>query len=520
MTSDRDLIFDALIEIVGEDYVTKNSETTANYARDLSFIQGKKPDYVVFPKRTSDIQAIVKMANAESVPIVPRSSPVSFHGAGIPTEGGIIIDLRGMDRIHEINDRNRYAIIEPGVTFLQLQQELKKHGFRLAKPFLDSPSSSVVSSYMERNPVATAADFTYGTEHIISYKLVSPLGEVFTVGHPPLDNTPASAPDGPGLNFYRIFQGAQGTLGIVTWMVIRVLPVPKRQKIFFFSSTSLARTVEIIRHLQKYELGLECFAMNQFNLSILASSVSDDVAKTLEEGSYVGPRGAIAWDDAQLQQFNDMRIKLPPWTGMICLSAVGPIPEEKIAYQTEDLTEIAAIIGAELKSTVDGANFLEGLILEELLFSRRMQLRFGYKGASCQIMFYSEPDRLDAVNEVVLKFCNKFQYPVGDLGFFILPIERARAFYCCLDLHFRPNDPDESSRVLGLFDGLSRKLAEKGAFFDRPYGKWATFVYEHSGTYAHYLKEIKRAIDPNNIMNPGKLCFHENGNKEKPHEAA
>jgi len=507
MTADRDTIIKFLTDIVGADHVSTDPEKTAGYATDLSFTAGKNPVCVVFPDRTSEVQAIVRMANEHHVPVVPRSSPIGFHGGGIPIEGGIVIDLRRMNRILEINDRNRYAIIEPGVTFYQLHSELKNRGFRPAKPFLDSPASSMVSSYMERNPAATAAHFTYGTEHVISYTLVSPTGETFTVGHPPLENTPASAPDGPGLNFYRLFQGAQGTLGIVTWMIIRLLPKPKRQKIFFFPAESLRRTVEIIRHVQKYELGLECFAMNRFNLSVLVSNDTGDQSESLEKGTYVGHRGAVAWDDAQVQQFNALRKRFPPWTGVICLSAIGPIPEEKIAYQTKDLTEITSMIGVEPMEILDGADYLEKIILKELKLSRRMQKRFGYRGASRQLMFYCEPDRVDELNAAVSDMCEKFLYPVEDMGFYLLPMERARAFYCCIDLHFDPERSDEFSNTLDLFDQMSQRLAEKGAFFDRPYGKWSEIVYSKSGTYEIYLKHLKHSLDPNNIMNPGKLCF-------------
>jgi FAD/FMN-containing dehydrogenase len=507
MSAARDNIFNILVDIVGEDHVVADPEKIASYATDLSFTSGKKPIWIVFPESTVDIQALVRMANANQVPIVPRSSSVGFHGAGIPVEEGVVIDLRRMNRIVEINDRNRYVIIEPGVTFLQLHKALKSHGFRPAKPFLDSPASSVVSSFMERNPVATAADFTYGTEHVISYTLVSPTGENFTVGHPPLENTPASAPDGPGLNFYRLFQGAQGTLGIVTRMIIRVLPIPKQQKVFFFPSSSLTRTVEIIQRVQKYELGLECFVMNQFNLAVLASICSEDQIEALEKGTYVGSQGAATWGDTQIQRFNVLRKTLPAWTGVICLSALGPIPGEKIAYQTIDLAEIAGQIGVEPMTTIGGADSLNQLIGEELLFSRRMQKRFGYRGVCRQMMFLCEPDRAVEFNATVLEVCEKALYPVEDVGFYLLPMERARAFYCCADLHFNPDDPDESARIVSLFDQLSENLVEMGAVFDRPYGKLAKLVYNRSGTYATYLKQIKRSIDPNNIMNPGKLCF-------------
>ncbi len=289
-------------------------------------LQDKRHIARCFQIRVSEIQAIVALANEYRIPVVPRSSLVGLHGAGIPTEKGIVVDLNRMNRILEVNARNWYAIIEPGVTFRQLNDELEGRGFRTAKPFLDPPSASVVSAYMERNPAVTAADFTYGSEHVISYTVVSPTGKVFTVGHPPLENTPASAPDGPGLNFYRIFQGAQGTLGIVAWMIIRLLPVPKKQKVFFFPSPDVRRTVEIIRTIQKYELGLECLAMNNFNWSVLPLQEADGQRETLAQGTYIENAGAPSWDRTQIEQFETLRKTMPPWAVAICLSAVGPIP--------------------------------------------------------------------------------------------------------------------------------------------------------------------------------------------------
>jgi FAD/FMN-containing dehydrogenase len=507
MMETKDIILKKLAAVVGEKHVTSDPEKAALYSQDQSFAPRRTPHYVAFPRSTTEVQEVVKLANEHRVPIVPRSSAVSLHGASIPTEGGILLDLTRMNRIIEINERNWYAIIEPGVTFLQLQAQLQSYGFRVAGAFLDPPSASVVSSYMERNPVVTAADFTYGIEHVISYTVVAPTGETFTVGHPPLENTPAGAPDGPGLNFFRIFQGAQGTLGIVTWMVIRVLPLPGAQKVFFFPCSSIERTVEIIRQIQKSELGLECFALNDFNMAALLLKEATGQAKLMKKGKYIGLRGASPWPKAQLQQFIDLRKTLPPWTVVICLSAVGPIPGDKIAYQELDLKEAAAEIGAVPKPTVGDMADLDKLILEELLLPWRMQKRFGFRGSCQQVMFSSGPDRAGEFNETVSRVAQKFLYPVEDIGIYLLPMERARGFYCSYDFHCNLADREESIRVSNLFDKLSEALVDMGAFFDRPYGRWAQMMFGRAGTYTEYLKRIKRELDPNNIMNPGKLCF-------------
>jgi hypothetical protein len=107
----------------------------------------------------------------------------------------------------------------------------------------------------------------------------------------------------------------------------------------------------------------------------------------------------------------------------------------------------------------------------------------------------------------VSRAVQEFTYPPEDVGIYLLPMERARAFYCSYDLNCNPNDPSESLQASNLFDRLSEVLVGDGAFFDRPYGKWASMVYGRTGNYSEYLRKIKRELDPNNIMNPGKLCF-------------
>ncbi len=507
MIETNDAIAKKLAAILGKEHVTTDPDKIAFYGRDQSFSPDRRPHCIVFPENTDEVQAVVKLAGEHRLPVVPRSSAVSLYGAAIPSEGGILVDLKRMNRIIEVNERNWYAVIEPGVTFLQLHDELKKHGFRVASPLLEPPSASVVSSYMERTPVVTAADFTYGAEHVNSYTVISPSGEPFTVGHPPLKNAPAGAPDGPGLNFYRIFQGAQGTLGIVTWMIIRVLPLPKAQKVSFFPCSDIERAAEIIRRIQKSELGLECFALNDFNLAALLLQETGEEAKLLKAGHYIGNRGASPWEQTQHEQFSELRKKLPPWTVVTCLSAVGPIPNEKIAYQELDLKEAAAEIGAEPKQTVGGLTGLDKLILDEILSPWRLQKRFGFRGSCHPIMFMSAPDRVGEFNTTVSQIAPQFNYPLDEIGVYLLPLERARGFYCSYDLHCPPDDQEESLRVNNLFDTLSEKLVERGAFFDRPYGKWAQLIYSRTGTYSEYLKRIKGELDPNNIMNPGKLCY-------------
>ena len=114
-----------------------------------------KPLMVVKPKNADDVQDIVKWANQTKTPLVPISSGLPhFRGDSVPSaEGAVIMDLSGMKRIIMMDRRNRVALIEPGVTFSQLQPELAKQGMRLSMPLLPRASKSVLGSLLEREPI-------------------------------------------------------------------------------------------------------------------------------------------------------------------------------------------------------------------------------------------------------------------------------------------------------------------------------------------------------------------------------
>ena len=114
---------------------------------------------------------------------------------------------------------------------------------------------------------------------------------------------------------------------------------------------------------------------------------------------------------------------------------------------------------------------------------------------------------VEELDETVSQTASEYHYPPEDIGGFLLPMERARGFYLSYDLHCDLSNEEETEVVEGLFDEIGESLVEAGAYFDRPYGKWADLIYSRAGTYTEYLKKLKRELDPNNIMNPGKLCF-------------
>ena len=116
----------SLAKIVGEQYVSSQPEELFFYARDPGLMPSHKPDYVVVPKTTEEIQKIVRLANKEKIPLVPMGAGMALTGLVIPLKGGIVIDMKRMNKILEVNEKARYVIVEGGSSHGVLKAYLEK----------------------------------------------------------------------------------------------------------------------------------------------------------------------------------------------------------------------------------------------------------------------------------------------------------------------------------------------------------------------------------------------------------
>jgi FAD/FMN-containing dehydrogenase len=475
-------IKEELVGIVGSEYVSDDPETLEKYAKDYSFVQPRMPSYVVFPKNTEEIQGVVKYANEHLIPVTPRSSGVSFYGAGIPSQGGIILDLARMDKILEIDGRNKKVKVEPGVTWAQVQGELEKQGLMVCNPLLPHPLKSVLTSAMEREPIIIPK--SEYSEVFLTCEMVLASGDLFWTGT-------AMGKGMKGQNFpdalipsTRLFLGAQGTLGIVTWANLKAEWLPTMDKIFFMPFERIEDVAEPIYRIQRRMLGNECFILNNTNLAAIL---------------------AEKWPG----EFKDLRETLPPWTVILCLSGLHRLPKEKIEYEEEALMEVASELHFEPLPTVAGIPGLEGTILKMLRkpWSADGYWKFRYKGACHDIFFYITLDRVSEFTKAMNEVAAKHGYLTKDIGVYLQPIERARVCFCQFGFNCNPEDTKEVNLVRSLFHEASEMAISMGGLFTTPYGAWADMVYSRAATYTAVMKVVKNALDPNNILNPGKLCF-------------
>jgi len=479
-----------LTGIVGVDSVLDDEQSLSLYSADQSFVSPRRPDLIVFADTVDQVQAIVKYANTTRVPLVPFSSGLNLHGAAIPKEGGILLDLSRMNSILEVNSNNWHCVIEPGVTAAQLQDELAKHNLRAMLPFGIHPHRSVLSSYLERDPAVASASFEYGNELIMDTELVLPTGELFRTGLWSAGVKPGS-PMGPvRAMLNRLWTGAQGTLGIMTKMNIKVEYLPRKRKVFLIQFDSFPEAMEPLRMIQRKEIGTECLLLNNFNLAALLCK-DWSVPETF-------PTDMVSSD-----HFEQLRKTLPEWVMAVCSNGGPRLPEEKIAYEEVALQEICSMGQLQMYDSVH----LENALLDEMLRPWGILKKFCYRGAVHDVAFKATLRRFPEFQRVVMELINTYNYPLQDVGICIMPLERGRAFHCSADFHCNPTRQQEVETVKNLWFEVSERLIDEGAFFDRPYGAWAEMVYSRAGTYTQKLKDIKRELDPNNILNPGHLCF-------------
>ena len=148
--------------IVGKGNVLDDEATLSAFASDQSTVAARRADMVAFVEEVEQIQKIVRLANETLTPVVPYSSGLNLHGACIPDQGGIIINMSRMNKVLALDEENWHVMIEPGVTYEQLQDHLTPKGYRVMTPFGVPPKRSVLTSYLERDPVMAAPSFEHG----------------------------------------------------------------------------------------------------------------------------------------------------------------------------------------------------------------------------------------------------------------------------------------------------------------------------------------------------------------------
>ena len=208
-------LIDDLGALLGSDRVLVEPLELHLYSKDASLMRGQ-PTCVVFPHTTKEVAQVVRIAETHEVPIVARGAGTGLTAGASPTEGGIVLSTTSLDGI-ELDVTNRTAWVGAGVINLDLSVVAKPHGLHFA-PDPSSQSACTIGGNVANNsggPHCLAEGAT--TSHVLGVEVVIAGGEILTLG--------GQAPDTPGLDLKGLIVGSEGTLGVVTRALVRLLPV-------------------------------------------------------------------------------------------------------------------------------------------------------------------------------------------------------------------------------------------------------------------------------------------------------
>ncbi len=207
-----------LRQIVGKENVLTSRTHSELYSYDASLARGG-PDLVVFPATTSEISQIVKAAHRAGVDWVPRGFGTNLSGGTVLPGSGLVVGLTRFNRILEINPRGRYAVVQPGVTNLELQTALADVGFFFAPDPASQKVATLGGNVGENSGGPHCLKYGVTTNHILMLETVMADGRIVQLGAPALDP--------PGYDMRGAFIGSEGTLAIVTEMMVRIMPKPE-----------------------------------------------------------------------------------------------------------------------------------------------------------------------------------------------------------------------------------------------------------------------------------------------------
>jgi len=207
-------LIDALRRLLGPRFVLVAKEDVVVYEQDGSFLS-VMPEVVVLPNSTEEVAAVVRLAAEAGVPVVPRGSGTGLAGGAVPAEGGVVISLARMNRILEVDLENRVAVLEPGVVNLDVTKAVAPRGLFYAPDPSSQAACSIGGNVANNSGGPHTLAYGVTTNHVLGVDIVLSDGTLARVGGPVRDT--------PGYDLLGLIVGSEGTLGIVTRVIVRLM---------------------------------------------------------------------------------------------------------------------------------------------------------------------------------------------------------------------------------------------------------------------------------------------------------
>jgi FAD/FMN-containing dehydrogenase len=480
------LLYTDLLEALGGDRarVINDAQALAPYAEDFTCVVDKGgPQIVTRVRDVEEIRKVLAAANRHRVPVTPWSAGYGL-GTSLAIEGGIILDMRLMNKIVEIDEDNLYALVEPGVTYEMLTPKLREKGLVISIP--DAPAQvSVLANHTNFGIGAYLQKHGMGPDLVLGLEAVLPSGEVIRTGSSALEGhgwytryAYNPVPDLAGL-----FLGSMGTLGVVTKVAVRLFPMPEKVSYRKLGFADIATAAKAATELARKGLADRVVGFSWFFFPDATRKLADQIT-----GKPLSPA-----DIAKL------RAQVPDVPEVYFF--VGVHDEAKLADARIEVIERLAAekYGARIlpMSQDDTEKYTKVAMGEPQQQSERAILgRKGkYQGAYGTYVSYTPIHNWPAMYESWGKVAAEYGHPLA-MNTKVFGLGRFSSFRFILS-YFDQNDPDDRKRITEMCARLESEALRLGGVS----GATTPDRLRELASYPLY-KRIKQCLDPNGIMHP------------------
>jgi len=449
--------------IVGSSNIFTDKEHIEKYGKDETENLLYLPEVIVTPNTPEQISALLKICNEYLIPVTPRGAGTGLTGGALPHLGGLVISMEKFNRILEIDERNLQVTTEPGVITEVLQNEVKEKGLFYPPDPASKGSCLIGGNISENSGGPKAVKYGVVKDYVLNLEVVLPNGEIIWTGSNVLKNA-------TGYNITQLIVGSEGTLGIVTKIVLRLIPHPKHDLLMLAPFNSLEKASEAVSAIFRAGITPSAMELMEIESIKLASAMCESTAIPITDN--LAAHLIIEVDGNNLDV---LMSEMESIADVLSNYEVGELYFADDAQQKNELWKI--------RRKANEASVLAGYTIEEDTVVPRAEL----------------PKLIKGVKELGVQH-----------GFKVVCYGHAGDG----NLHIRINHPTikksfESEEMKSILTALFQIVKALGGTISGEHGigliqkSYMPIMFDP--ITLELMKGIKKTFDPNHILNPGKI---------------
>ena len=454
-------IIDSIEKIVGKDGYSTNQAILYTYGFDASIFHNN-PEIVIQPRTTEQVSEIMKIANKERIPVVARGAGTGLCGSAVPIKGGIVMAMQKMNKVKRVSVADLWVDVEPGMNYNDLNDELAKYGF-FFPPAPGSAEACQIGGMVSTNASGMRA-VKYGAtrDYVLGLTYVKADGEIVRAGT-------RTIKDSSGYQLARLMCGSEGTLGIITEITLKLTTKPKKSAYCLCTFNSV------------HEAG-KCIA------ALIAKPMI--------------PASCELMDDVSIRAVNKARGNPVPDCEALCIFEADGETDEVVSRDLKIIEDVARESGAvSITPSYDQKQIDLWTDARKSIMAALSVLMPGFCSVSLADDMGVPISKVPIAVKAFKDISEKYKITIATYG-------HAGDGNLHTKMLVNPEDPDEWERAVKATDEIFDVCIDLGGTVTGEHGVGIAKSHKFRKERASELSSIiaiKKAMDPNNILNPGKL---------------